>query len=90
MTTQKICNIVSIVFTVVGAVFFIIGCTMHGTSFGADFYTYVYHGLAYIVQLLSFILMAIGLLAKCYFVVKNEEVSATNQYSDMVETLPKL
>lgn len=72
MTTKKIWNIVSIVFTVVGAVFFIIGCTMHGTSFGADFYTYVYHGLAYIVQLLSCILMAIGLLTKGYFVIKGK------------------
>lgn len=90
--TSNIGKIVSIFITLAGAVFFIIGCVMHGTSFGGDFYTYVYKGLAYIVQVLACILMGIGLIASSYFVMKNKEValSQNTQFADMPERLPNL
>ncbi len=82
-------NVISILVTVVGAIFFIIGCAMYGTSFGGDFYTYVYQGLAYIVQVLACILMAIGLIANSYFVMKNKEAQKA-QLAEAPEKLPSL
>lgn len=82
-------NVISILVTVAGGIFFIIGCTMHGTSFGGDFYTYVYQGLAYIVQALACILMAIGLITSSYFAMKNKEAQKT-QLAEAPVQLPNL
>jgi len=82
-------NVISMLVTVAGAIFFIIGCVMHGTSFGADFYTYVYQGVAYIVQVLACILMGIGLIASSYFAMKNKEEQKA-QLAEAPEQLPSL